>query len=425
MGIHHPAGDIKKVSRENDPLISTTFGSCPANSHWGVTGWDEGVTEGGSSGSPLFDQNHRIVGQLHGGASACGAASLSDEYGKMSYSWNPQNSDSTNQLKYWLDPHQSNASFVNGYDPTGGVPVQVDPAVAAVGGVSGTFCSDTVTPTVTLANGGAVTLTSATLTYGFDGNNNLSYNWSGSLAQWQSTTVTLPPAALSNGAHTFQVSVTNPNTGVDENNLNNTQSGAFYTVLNGQSVALALTLDCYGSETSWELLTAAGLTLYSGNGYSDNTPGLLTETWCSDAGCYQYIIHDSYGDGIYGLPWCQSSGSVLISSMGNPLASIDTANANFGNQATLTFCITNALNAVEATNYMVHPNPATHEVVWSSSLPVLSYELVDLQGKTIAAAAVQALTEFSISLEGINSGMYVVRCALENGRRVQLRIVKN
>lgn len=425
VGIHHPAGDIKKVSRENDPLISTTFGSCPANSHWGVTGWDEGVTEGGSSGSPLFDQNHRIVGQLHGGASACGAASLSDEYGKMSYSWNPQNSDSTNQLKYWLDPHQSNASFVNGYDPTGGVPVQVDPAVAAVGGVSGTFCSDTVTPTVTLANGGAVTLTSATLTYGFDGNNNLSYNWSGSLAQWQSTTVSLPPAALSNGAHTFQVSVTNPNTGVDENNLNNTQSGAFYTVLNGQSVALALTLDCYGSETSWELLTAAGLTLYSGNGYSDNTPGLLTETWCLDAGCYQYIIHDSYGDGIYGLPWCQSSGSVLISSMGNPLASIDTANANFGNQATLTFCITNALNAVEATNYMVHPNPATHEVVWSSSLPVLSYELVDLQGKTIAAAVVQALTEFSISLEGINSGMYVVRCALENGRRVQLRIVKN
>jgi hypothetical protein len=72
VGIHHPSGDIKKISFENQPLISTTFGSCPPNSHWGVTDWDLGVTEGGSSGSPLYDQNHLIIGQLHGGASACG-----------------------------------------------------------------------------------------------------------------------------------------------------------------------------------------------------------------------------------------------------------------------------------------------------------------------------------------------------------------
>jgi lysyl endopeptidase len=84
--IHHPSGDIKKISFDNNTLTNSSWSGTPANSHW-HTIWDDGVTEGGSSGSPLFDQNKRIVGQLHGGASFCGGSDLSDEYGKFSLSW--------------------------------------------------------------------------------------------------------------------------------------------------------------------------------------------------------------------------------------------------------------------------------------------------------------------------------------------------
>ena len=426
VGIHHPSGDIKKISFENNPLISTTFGGSPANSHWGVTSWDEGVTEGGSSGSPLFDQNHRIIGQLHGGASACGAPVLSDEYGKISYSWTPANSDSTNQLKYWLDPTQSNATFVNGYDPSGGVPIQVDPIVSAVGGVSGTFCSAEVTPTVTIANGGAVTLTSVTITYGFDGNNNLTYNWTGSLAQWQSTTITLPTASLSNGIHTFNAIVGNPNTGVDENNVNNTQSSTLNVVLNGQSVILGLTLDCYGSETSWELQNATGNVIYSGSGYQDDAAGLVTETWCLDFGCYAYVIEDSYGDGIYGLPWCQTSGSVLISTLGDSLTGISEANSDFGASTTLNFCVTGGgVNLLNEETFTVYPNPSHELIHWVSSSPVTSYSLSDIQGKRIIENHVVKTTQFNISLENLSIGMYFLDCIFENGRSGQIQVIKN
>ena len=40
-------------------------------------------TEPGSSGSPLFDQNRRIIGTLHGGFAAC-SNNQSDWYGRFS-----------------------------------------------------------------------------------------------------------------------------------------------------------------------------------------------------------------------------------------------------------------------------------------------------------------------------------------------------
>jgi hypothetical protein len=425
VGIHHPSGDIKKISFENDPLISTTFGGSPANSHWGVTGWDLGVTEGGSSGSPLFDQNHRIIGQLHGGASACGAPVLSDEYGKISYSWLPSGSDSTNQLKYWLDPNQSGASFVNGYDPSGGVPVQVDPFLSTVTGVSGTFCSAEISPTLTLSNGGVVPLTAALITYGFDGANNLSYPWSGNLPQWQSTTVTLPTAQLGSGTHTFNATVSNPNTGVDENNLNNSQNSSFNVVLNGQEVILGLTLDCYGSETTWELQNNAGTVLFSGNGYGDNTAGLMNISWCLDFGCYAYIINDSYGDGIYGLPWCPASGSVEISSLGDSLTGISAANADFGFQTTLNFCVDgNGIAGLEIPALEVHPNPAQQVIYWKSPLPVSRFWLVDIHGKTIREETVENLLQSSISMEGTAKGVYYINCELSSGQMLTKKVIK-
>jgi hypothetical protein len=72
VSIHHPSGDIKKISFDDNPLtISQGMGSTEANSTW-TLGWDRNTTtEGGSSGSPLFDQNHRIIGQLWGGGASC------------------------------------------------------------------------------------------------------------------------------------------------------------------------------------------------------------------------------------------------------------------------------------------------------------------------------------------------------------------
>lgn len=107
-GIHHPRGDVKKISFDNDIASIGTYGSVP-NSHWRVNDWDDGTTERGSSGSPLFDQNKRIVGQLHGGGAACGN-NFPDYYGRFDLSFP--------DLKQWLAP-ENNSKVIDGFDPTG------------------------------------------------------------------------------------------------------------------------------------------------------------------------------------------------------------------------------------------------------------------------------------------------------------------
>jgi hypothetical protein len=67
-----------------------------------VADWDLGSTEPGSSGSPLFDQAHRVIGQLHGGFASC-TSQEADWYGKFSVSWNGGGTSST-RLSDWLDP---------------------------------------------------------------------------------------------------------------------------------------------------------------------------------------------------------------------------------------------------------------------------------------------------------------------------------
>ena len=119
VGIHHPKGDIKKICLENNAVTSTPYLSPRINNsalHWRVANWDVGVTEGGSSGSPLFNLNHRIVGHLRGGGAECVGSTdngSSDWYGKFGVSWN-NSTDRRRRLKDWLDPISSNAMFLDG-----------------------------------------------------------------------------------------------------------------------------------------------------------------------------------------------------------------------------------------------------------------------------------------------------------------------
>jgi lysyl endopeptidase len=115
VGIHHPNTDEKRISFENDPTSTTSYlgTSVPGDgTHVRITDWDLGTTEPGSSGSPLFNQDHRVIGQLHGGYAACGNDS-SDWYGRFSVSWNGGGS-SANRLSDWLDPLHSGVPFLDG-----------------------------------------------------------------------------------------------------------------------------------------------------------------------------------------------------------------------------------------------------------------------------------------------------------------------
>lgn len=120
-GIHHPNGDIKKISQNTDPLtyFTTTFNGNPAAQFWKVNNWEVGVTEPGSSGSPLFDQNKRIIGVLAGGNSGCSGNVPNtnwDAYGRFAIAWD-QGSTPETRLKDWLDSAGIGPAFIDGFDP--------------------------------------------------------------------------------------------------------------------------------------------------------------------------------------------------------------------------------------------------------------------------------------------------------------------
>ncbi|MBN8585696.1 MAG: PKD domain-containing protein [Ignavibacteria bacterium] len=123
--IHHPGGANKKISIDNNPAITSNgFGGRLVNGFWQVV-WDIGMTEGGSSGCPLYDENKLVIGQNLGGiASQCeNPQAVYKVFGKLSQSWGYGGS-STNQLKDWLDPNNSNVNTLPGINAvTGSAPV--------------------------------------------------------------------------------------------------------------------------------------------------------------------------------------------------------------------------------------------------------------------------------------------------------------
>jgi len=112
-GIHHPAGDIKKISIDySTPTQSYWSLACLCYTHWKVNDWDVGSTTGGSSGSPLFDTDHRIIGQDHLGSGDPECDPNKDtHYGKFSRSWSDGN------FEVWLDPANTGTTTLDTYNP--------------------------------------------------------------------------------------------------------------------------------------------------------------------------------------------------------------------------------------------------------------------------------------------------------------------
>jgi lysyl endopeptidase len=111
VGIHHPNGDIMKICRDDDAAVKENANGTDVWLIKGVSagngnGWEIGTTESGSSGSPLFNEEGRIIGQLYAGQSFCNGIENNNDYdiyGRLGISWNEGNTPET-RLSDWLDP---------------------------------------------------------------------------------------------------------------------------------------------------------------------------------------------------------------------------------------------------------------------------------------------------------------------------------
>ncbi len=115
IAIHHPSTDEKRITFSfQDTYRANGISSTPAagGTHITIPDWNIGTTEGGSSGSPVFDRFKRVRGQLHGGGAACGNDDF-DSYGFFGVSWEGGGTNST-RLKNWLDPDNTGITQIDG-----------------------------------------------------------------------------------------------------------------------------------------------------------------------------------------------------------------------------------------------------------------------------------------------------------------------
>jgi len=412
VGIHHPSGDVKKICFENDAPYHQSTGGAQV---WWINQWEDGVTEGGSSGSPLFDQNHRIIGQLYGGAAACAGNNNNgqfDYFGRFGVSWN--GASSLTRLRDWLDPSNSGVTYIDGY-PDGAISYALDAAVIAPEGLDGsTICGAQTTPVIKIRNMGTDNLTSVSVSHVLNGNQG-TFTWNGNLAQGEQENVSLPTLNLVDGINTLVVSLSNPNNGLDENLNNNSNSSSFNAFIEETvQYSLVLVLDDYGTETSWEIFNSDNDVIYSGGTYADGINGteVITEL-CLVNGCYTLRVDDSFGDGM-----CCDYGDGSFTMLNQNSVELLSGGV-FGGSIEEDFCIdpNNIFENEKPVQFSIFPNPSENVINlnWSNiSGNTLLVSIYDMSGRLALSQQVNNSGFTTLELGDLGKGVYQIRLDSEN-----------
>lgn len=404
--IHHPQGDVKKITFNTDDSEIAQYSGADC---WHIFDWEDGTTEPGSSGSPLFNENKLIIGQLYGGTATCNN-NIDDYFGRFATSWDGSNAN--RRLHDWLDPANTDATSLEGRPanvPTLGVDVRLSQIITPLSNYCNT---EWVEPKISVRNGGLQTITSFTVEYSFGNSGTLTYNWTGSLLSLQAVEVTLPPLNMPLGnAQMFTAAIVNPNQVADEDDSNNQRSLSVNVAL-GAQYGLTIVSDNYPEETSWELQVAGSGEVIESLALGDLAQGTSNFQWCLAPGCYKFIIGDDYGDGIC-CGFFSGNGSFSVFNNNDSLLGTG-GNFNFSDE--VDFCVDSSAGILHlnysSAQFAIYPNPVREQL----SIRSLSYlksdkanvQITDISGKIIVATTF-AGGNGTINTSGWASGVYLVR----------------
>ncbi len=416
IGVHHPRGDIKKVCVDTNTATREIidFNGNPSTEIWRIADWDVGVTEPGSSGSPLFDQDGLIIGKLSGGFAACDGTNdndLEDWYGRFGVSWDfsPNNSE---QLKFWLDPAGTNPVSLGQFPA---IVVFDNDAAISILNVPDDVCNNNIIPTLRIRNKGINELTNATITYQLDTDTSVTINWTGNLAFGVSEDIPLSAISVTGeGAHSFTASVSTPNGSQDESSFDNnaTKNFSIPQEFSATSIRVIITPDRYGEENTWTLEDSNGTIIGSGGPYATtDTNGAQPEevmeipiTNLND--CYTFTLVDSFGDGMccsYGEGTYRledGAGNILIDGTGSFLTRVS-------NLFRIVDSAAGGDNLAESLR--IYPNPSTGNfTVNIGSSENVIYEIHSVTGQLVQTGAFSQ-TINTLAMADKAAGVYFIR----------------
>ena len=278
-------------------------------------------------------------------------------------------------------------------------------------------CEGNIVPEIMIQNYGIVNLTSLTIQVSVNGNVVSTTPWTGNLATYATDNITLPALTglASNDAVT--INTTLPNGVVDANPANN-PAIAFNVTLATQNtdtdVTVQIVTDAYGSETTWKIKNATGVTVLSGGPYANlGAAGTTTQTPVAGTlainTCHTFTIYDSYGDGInagYGAgSFTITDGNGTILASGGVFTDEDGDAFKTGGDVL-------AINDL-ASNLAIYPNPVKEVLTIEGNYT--SVDVFDMFGKLVLSS------EYSknINVSTLANGIYMLNIITEKGIQTQ------
>ena len=283
-------------------------------------------------------------------------------------------------------------------------------------------CVTSLQPKVEIQNNGQNNLTSLPITYDINGGTPQVFNWTGNLSSLAKTTVTLPSITYSLQANN-NLNVSIP---ADDNATNNSGAITFVKApeTTTSNLTIQITLDQYGSETSWTLKNSAGATVASSPAYADSAAAGeypqpdINITVPND--CYTFTILDSFGDGMVGA---FGIGSYSILSNGVVISGVE--GGEFGSTDVRSFSVASPLNLNDFTRNLISisPNPS-NGIITINTENTLNLTISDITGKVVFSKNNVTNNE-TINLSNLQTGVYLAKMVTETGVEETKKIILN
>lgn len=288
-------------------------------------------------------------------------------------------------------------------------------------------------PVVVICNSGSTVLTGLDIEYGPEGGVMQAYQWTGSLEFMDTAHVELPPidwTDWSTGNESFHVTVSNPNGGQDEYELNNSATSHFELAPEyPNEFIIRFKSNKRPWENHWQIVDTDGNVVLERDDFEPDTE--YRDTVLLDDGCYTFTMYDSGNDGIsFWAHGFQGNGYLSFRRPDNSTLHVFTG--DFGAWTSVNFTVGLAVNTndLEMSDYVeVYPNPATDFLNISFALmrqSDVSIGLYDNTGKILRSGRYKGVDNETIRINtgDLSPGLYICRINVGNGsihRKVIIR----
>jgi hypothetical protein len=190
------------------------------------------------------------------------------------------------------------------------------------------------------------------------------------------------------------------------------------------NLTIKITLDQYGSETSWTLKNSAGAIVASSPAYTDSAAsGAYPQTDINITvpnDCYSFTILDAYGDGMAGA---YGIGSYSILSNGVVIPGVE--GGEFGASDARSFGVANPLNVNDFTRNLIFisPNPSKG-IITINTENTLNLTICDITGKVVFSKN-NVINNETINLSNLQNGVYLAKMVTETGVEETKKIILN